>query len=143
MLDGYAMQHGHHLNILVKIMHLFGHDHALGLHQAQMVRQLYVHLVCYQFCNNDSRVDEIAVDLVERFMTKLRSHKTYRNSEHTMSVLTITSNVVYGKKTGNTPDNFINTTVIITIFREVAFDFKVSYKTFFVTDRFNLCIFNR
>ena len=49
-------------------------------------------------------VDDIAVDLVERFMTKLRSHKTYRDSEHTMSVLTITSNVVYGKKTGNTPD---------------------------------------
>ena len=57
-----------------------------------------------KYGNNDSRVDEIAVDLVERFMTKLRSHKTYRNSEHTMSVLTITSNVVYGKKTGNTPD---------------------------------------
>ena len=53
-----------------------------------------------KYGNNDSRVDEIAVDLVERFMTKLRSHKTYRNSEHTMSVLTITSNVVYGKKTG-------------------------------------------
>ena len=48
-----------------------------------------------KYGNNDSRVDEIAVDLVERFMTKLRSHKTYRNSEHTMSVLTITSNVVY------------------------------------------------
>lgn len=57
-----------------------------------------------KYGNNDPRVDDIAVDLVERFMTKLRSHKTYRNSEHTMSVLTITSNVVYGKKTGNTPD---------------------------------------
>lgn len=57
-----------------------------------------------KYGNNDTRVDDIAVDLVERFMTKLRSHKTYRNSEHTMSVLTITSNVVYGKKTGNTPD---------------------------------------
>ena len=51
-----------------------------------------------KYGNNDSRVDDIAVDLVERFMTKLRSHKTYRDSEHTMSVLTITSNVVYGKK---------------------------------------------
>lgn len=57
-----------------------------------------------KYGNNDARVDDIAVDLVERFMTKLRSHKTYRDSEHTMSVLTITSNVVYGKKTGNTPD---------------------------------------
>ncbi len=57
-----------------------------------------------KYGNNDTRVDDIAIDLVERFMTKLRSHKTYRNSEHTMSVLTITSNVVYGKKTGNTPD---------------------------------------
>ncbi len=55
-----------------------------------------------KYGNNDDRVDDIAVDLVERFMTKLRSHKTYRDSEHTMSVLTITSNVVYGKKTGNT-----------------------------------------
>ncbi|PAJ22609.1 formate C-acetyltransferase, partial [Staphylococcus aureus] len=54
-----------------------------------------------KYGNNDDRVDDIAVDLVERFMTKLRSHKTYRDSEHTMSVLTITSNVVYGKKTGN------------------------------------------
>ncbi|PAH45183.1 formate acetyltransferase, partial [Staphylococcus aureus] len=50
-----------------------------------------------KYGNNDDRVDDIAVDLVERFMTKLRSHKTYRDSEHTMSVLTITSNVVYGK----------------------------------------------
>lgn len=48
-----------------------------------------------KYGNNDDRVDDIAVDLVERFMTKLRSHKTYRDSEHTMSVLTITSNVVY------------------------------------------------
>ncbi|ULG72467.1 formate C-acetyltransferase [Macrococcus brunensis] len=57
-----------------------------------------------QYGNNDARVDDIAVKLVEEFMTKLRKHKTYRDSEHTMSVLTITSNVVYGKKTGNTPD---------------------------------------
>lgn len=57
-----------------------------------------------QYGNNDDRVDSIAIDLVERFMTKLRKHQTYRNSMHTMSILTITSNVVYGKKTGNTPD---------------------------------------
>mgnify|MGYP005840034581 CR=1 FL=1 len=57
-----------------------------------------------KYGNNDDRVDEIAVDLVEAFMTKLRKHKTYRDSLHTMSILTITSNVVYGKKTGNTPD---------------------------------------
>lgn len=54
--------------------------------------------------NNDDRVDSIAVWLVEEFMKKVRKHPTYRNSEHTQSVLTITSNVVYGKKTGNTPD---------------------------------------
>jgi formate C-acetyltransferase len=57
-----------------------------------------------KYGNNDARVDDIAIELVERFMTKLRKHRTYRDSEHTMSVLTITSNVVYGKKTGNTPD---------------------------------------
>lgn len=57
-----------------------------------------------KYGNNDDRVDSIAVELVERFMKKLRKHKTYRNSLHTMSVLTITSNVVYGKKTGHTPD---------------------------------------
>lgn len=54
--------------------------------------------------NNDDRVDSIAVDLVRGFMEKIRKHKTYRNALHTQSVLTITSNVVYGKKTGNTPD---------------------------------------
>ncbi|GAA3380439.1 formate C-acetyltransferase [Streptomyces racemochromogenes] len=54
--------------------------------------------------NNDDRVDEIAVWLVEEFMRKIRKHETYRGAEHTQSVLTITSNVVYGKKTGNTPD---------------------------------------
>lgn len=57
-----------------------------------------------QFGNNDARVDDIACDLVERFMSKIRKLKTYRNSVPTQSVLTITSNVVYGKKTGTTPD---------------------------------------
>ncbi|AVQ85912.1 MULTISPECIES: formate C-acetyltransferase [Plesiomonas] len=57
-----------------------------------------------KFGNNDARVDDIACDLVERFMNKIRALRTYRNAIPTQSVLTITSNVVYGKKTGNTPD---------------------------------------
>ncbi|MDX3637127.1 MULTISPECIES: formate C-acetyltransferase [Streptomyces] len=54
--------------------------------------------------NNDDRADSIAVGLVEAFMAKVREHPAYRDAEHTQSVLTITSNVVYGKHTGNTPD---------------------------------------
>ena len=57
-----------------------------------------------KYGNNDDRVDQIAVDIVQRFMDKIRKHHTYRHSVSTMSILTITSNVVYGKKTGNTPD---------------------------------------
>ncbi|WP_329173173.1 formate C-acetyltransferase [Streptomyces sp. NBC_01477] len=54
--------------------------------------------------NNDDRADSIATGLVESFMTKVARHPAYRDAEHTQSVLTITSNVVYGKHTGNTPD---------------------------------------
>ncbi len=57
-----------------------------------------------QYGNNDDRADDIAVWLVKTFMNKIKSHYTYRESVPTMSILTITSNVVYGKKTGNTPD---------------------------------------
>jgi len=57
-----------------------------------------------KYGNNDDRVDDIAKDLVTRFMNKIRSHYTYRDSVASTSILTITSNVVYGKKTGSTPD---------------------------------------
>src|SRR6185369_3701739 len=57
-----------------------------------------------KFGNNDNRVDQVASTVVSMFMNKLRAYPTYRRALHTQSVLTITSNVVYGKNTGHTPD---------------------------------------
>ena len=57
-----------------------------------------------KYGNNDDRADQIGVELLKSFMKKVQKHPTYRNAIHTTSILTITSNVVYGKKTGNTPD---------------------------------------
>ena len=79
--------------------------------QVRMVRDASGLVVDYKtegdfpkFGNNDNRVDRLASWVVSTFMAKLRKYPTYRNALHTQSILTITSNVVYGKNTGNTPD---------------------------------------
>ncbi len=84
---------------------------AIKYAKVKAIRNLAGLVVDYQiegdfpkYGNNDDRVDQIAVDLVKQFMNQLKQHKTYRDAVPTQSVLTITSNVVYGKKTGNTPD---------------------------------------
>ncbi|KMK77572.1 formate C-acetyltransferase [Alkalihalobacillus pseudalcaliphilus] len=72
--------------------------------QAGLAIDYYVEGDYPKYGNNDDRVDVIAVEVVKKFMKKLKQHQTYRQSQTTTSVLTITSNVVYGQKTGNTPD---------------------------------------
>jgi len=84
---------------------------AIRYARVKVIRDEFGVVVDYQtegdfpkFGNNDNRVDQLAATVVSMFMNKLRKHPTYRNAIHTQSVLTITSNVVYGKNTGHTPD---------------------------------------
>ncbi len=74
------------------------------LNEAGLVSDFEIEGEFPKFGNNDDRVDEIAVEIVRSFERKLSRHRTYRKSKPTLSILTITSNVMYGKKTGATPD---------------------------------------
>jgi len=93
------------LSVLVDSLSAIKHSKVKVIRDARgIITDFKTDLPYPQFGNNDDRVDSIAQEVVKSFYNSLKKHPTYRNAKHTLSVLTITSNVVYGKKTGSTPD---------------------------------------